>query len=151
MQTESRAPTAVILTAAGPLLALLIWALSRYSLDSLAPTDVLYGLVLPVLPFLVLAFSVRSRRRDGSWRYRKSEIRTLSLIVAALISLPHVWLYLEYGLGNGRGVNIALGCFFVLVPILLPFILILGLALAAESSLQQAPAEDDPRQTSSAS
>ena len=139
MRVERRTRYALFLALSGPLLALFIHTVGPRPDNVFSPSALLYGLVVPIVPFVVLSIAVRRRRQGDGWRYRVSDIRTLGFGIASLILLPYVWWWFEYGRPNHEsgGVNYALGCIIGLVPILLPFILVLGLALAAESSSTQ--------------
>jgi hypothetical protein len=101
-----------------------------------SPLVLLYTVVAPVGAFSTLAMAVRRRRSDGTWLYRLRHIGSLALMVGVLIVAPYVWWWSEYGGDHydGGGVNFALGCSVTAVPILLPFVLIVGLALAKESA-----------------
>ena len=115
---------------------LLLAGLCHLAVREGSPFALIYTVAVPIVPFVTLAVAVRRRRTDGTWRYRLREIHLLTLIVATLILFPYVWWWFEYGSDHydGGGVNFALGCLLGLIPITLPFVLILGLALAKESA-----------------
>jgi hypothetical protein len=133
-EIEQRKRDALFLVLTGPVLAVVSRFLGIAAGSISSPTQLIYSVLVPVLPFWVLAVAECARRRDGAWRYSRLAIRTLGSGIAASILAPYIWWFVEYGGDRiGPGVNYTLGCLFVLLPVLMPFVLVLGLGLAAES------------------
>ena len=127
----------LLLSCGAPAFALLMWRLSPFYGQATYDTDfLLYTIGLPLLPFWIMAIALRTRRRNGEWRFDTRIVQWLSVVVAAPVALMNAWWYAYYGehVESYRGVDFALGCLTVLLPVAIPLIMILGLALAAETA-----------------
>lgn len=138
MLSGSRRTSALILTWGAPMFALAMWRISPHYGESLDPPFLLYVFVVPLVPFWILAGALRMRTANGTWRYREMHVRWTGATAAALIAGTNLWWYVEYGADHydGGGVNFALGCLALLLPVLVACVIAVGLSLAAEPTPQ---------------
>ena len=124
-----------------PVFALLIWRISPYSSEhSLDPVFLLHAVAFPLLTLWILAGALRLRMRDGTFRFAERPVRVTAVIAAALVASANLWWFAEYGGDRyrGAGVNFALGCFLVFLPVMLIVLLALGLSASAQPADREA-------------
>jgi hypothetical protein len=133
VEYQSRMRSARMLALGAPVFGFGIWALLASGFSGLA--HLIAIIAIAVLPFWILAIAIRARHRSGTWRFGGRDIQALAAVLAALIAIPAVWWFVAAGGDRSpSSTNCVLGCLLVFVPISLPFILVFGLALAAESA-----------------
>jgi hypothetical protein len=136
VEPESRTRLSIALALFGTIFGAILWRLSPVHDLPFGTQSILFGFVVPVLPFYVLAFAARSRRRDGDWRFIRLSLLILAALIAVMVAVPNVWWYFTYGAAHyrGGGVHRLLAVLFALVPAAVPFVLFLGLMLSRERS-----------------
>jgi hypothetical protein len=137
MQAESRRPLAPALFIGGIVFGALIWRISPFYGESIdSRLALVHAVLVPVLPFWILAAAALVRRKDGRWWCAARYLQGLAIAVAVMVLAPNLWWFIEVGGGrySGGGVNFAIAFGLLFLPVVLPFVLILGLGLAAESS-----------------
>ena len=89
---------------------------------------IVYGVIIPLAPFLGLAGAALSPR------FPRFHLYMLAAFFIGIVGGPALFMYINVLRHAPGGANIGLGFYYLALPFAAPLALILGLALAAETA-----------------